>query len=195
MRTSLENQITTLGWLLHGTGVLALVAMLGAYAWCVALPLQESSKAGEQRITQLEAMLAKAPQVRAEHLGYQGELDTLRRSVAETQRRLPQELREDEFLDHVRVAAGKTGVEVGAYQLGAIQKLESYSKAELTFQCQGSFASICRFLDEIDHFARITEISNLQIESTENFAHYPLQVTFVLYFGGSNHDRRKGEVL
>ena len=80
--------------------------------------------------------------------------------------------------------------------MGMISELESYSQAELTFQCKGSYASICQFLHEIDHLARITEISNLQIESADNFHSYPLQVTFVLYFGGATHDRSmKGEVL
>ena len=150
----------------------------------------------EQRIAQLETLLVKSPRVRQENRAFHAELASLRHSVEETQRRLPHELREHEFVEQVRQVASQSGIELGDYQMGMISELESYSQAELTFQCKGSYASICQFLHEIDHLARITEISNLQIESADNFHSYPLQVTFVLYFGGATHDRSmKGEVL
>lgn len=196
MRQSNEVQISTLGWLLHGAGIVVLCLLVVGYVFVAGMPLKASKDICEQRVAQLNLMLSKAPRVRAEHKDYQMELASLKQSVEETQRRLPRELNEDQFLEEVRAAAQRTNVSVGDYQLGAIEQLESYSKADVTLQCRGSFASICRFLNEIDHFARITEVSNLQIEAAENLVHYPLQVTFVLYFGGSNHDRsRQGEVL
>lgn len=196
MRPSLEKQISTLGWLWHGVGGATVIAVIAAYLYFVAMPLAAKEDMSQHRIMQLEAMLHKANQVQSDHKALQTELISLKQSVEETQRRLPRELREDEFLTEVRQVATKTGIELGQYQLGMVEEMESYSKAELTFQCHGNFASICRFLDEIDHFARITEISNLQIETSDNFHRYPLQVTFVLYFGGSNHDRSmSGEVL
>ena len=196
MRPSIEKQMTALGWLLHGVGVATVIAVVGAYLWFVAMPLSERKASCQQRIEQLESMLGKATQVQTDHNTFKTELASLKQSVEETQRRLPRELREEEFLAQVREVATKTGIELGQYQLGMVEDLESYSKANLTFQCHGNFASICRFLDEVDHFARITEISNLQIETSDNFNRYPLQVTFVLYFGGSNHDRSmSGEVL
>ncbi len=196
MRPSLEKQITALGWLWHGAGVTCVIAMVAAYLSFVAMPLAAKDDLSHQRITQLEAMLRKADQVRSDHTAFKTELASLKQSVEDTQRRLPTELREDEFLAQVRKVATKSRIELGQYQLGMVEELESYSKAELTFQCHGNFASICRFLDEVDHFARITEISNLQIETSNNFNRYPLQVTFVLYFGGTNHDRRmSGEAL
>ncbi len=196
MRNPIEKQIAMLGGVLHGAGVLMVVLMVGAFIQFGFVPLVDDQQLCDQRITQLESLLAKAPQVQAEHQQRTVELASLKESVVETQRRLPSELREHEFLDQVRAAASKTGIELGEYHLGAIEELASYSKANLTFACHGSFASICRFFNEIDHLARITEISNLQIETTENFKRYPLQVTFVLYFGGATHDRNmRGEVL
>jgi Tfp pilus assembly protein PilO len=196
MRPSLEKQITALGWLWHGVGVATLIAVIATYLYFIAMPLAAKEDLSQQRIAQLDAMLRQANHVQSDHTAFQAELTSLKQSVQETQRRLPRELREDEFLAEVRQVATKTGIELGLYQLGMVEEMESYSKADLTFQCQGNFASICRFLDEIDHFARITEISNLQIETSDNFNRYPLQVTFVLYFGGSNHDRSmSGEAL
>ena len=196
MRNPIEKQIATLGWVLHGVGVLTAALGVGVFVQFGFVPLADDQQLCDQRILQLELMLAKAAKVQAEHQNRQVELASLKESVVETQRRLPGELREHEFLDQVRAVASTTGVELGEYQLGAIVELASYSKADLTFQCHGSFASFCRFLNEINHLARITEISNLQIETTDNSSRYPLQVTFVLYFGGVTHDRNmRGNVL
>jgi Tfp pilus assembly protein PilO len=196
MRISIERQIITLGWALHAVGVVALGLVLLAYLWFVWNPISERRLLCEQRISQLEQLLKRAPHVRSENQTYKAEIASLKQSVEETQKRLPQELREHEFLEQVRAIAEQTGMELQDYQMGDIEQLESYSKAQLTLQCHGSFASICRFLDEIDHLARITEAANLQIETADNFNRYPLQVTFVLYFGGSSHDRRmRGDVL
>ncbi len=196
MRNPIEKQINTLGWALHAVGVLTTVLTVGAFVEFGFMPFAEQQELCDQRIAQLESMLAKASQVQSEHHNRTVELASLKESVVETQRRLPSEMREHEFLDQVRAAASATGVELGEYRLGAIVELASYSKADLTFECHGSFASICQFLNKIDHLARITEISNLQMETTDNFNRYPLQVTFVLYFGGATHDRSmRGEVL
>jgi Tfp pilus assembly protein PilO len=196
MTRSVENSISTLGWVLHGAGLACVAATLGAYGWFVIRPLVDHEQLCQQRIAQLEHLLDKTPKVRQENRAFRAELASLRHSVEETQRRLPRELGEREFVEEVRQVAARSGIEVGEYQMGLVTELESYSQAELSFQCKGSYASICQFLDEIDHLPRITEISNLQIESADNFHSYPVQVTFVLYFGGATHDRSmKGEVL
>lgn len=196
MRNPVENSIKTLGWLLHGAGLLCVAGIVAAYGWFVLRPLVEHEQLCQVRIAQLEDLLIQTPKVRQENRAYNAELASLKHSVEETQRRLPPELREHEFVEQVRQVATKAGMEVGDYQMGLITELESYSQAELSFQCKGSYASICQFLHEIDHLARITEISNIQIESADNFHSYPIQVTFVLYFGGTTHDRSmKGEVL
>lgn len=196
MRGHIESSIKSLGWAMHGVCLICVAGFVAAFSWFVLKPLVEQEQICQQRIAQLEDLLVKSPKVRQENRAFHAELASLKHSVEETQRRLPHELREHEFIEQVRQVATKSGMEVGDYQMGLVTELESYSQAELTFQCKGSFASICQFLHDIDHLARITEIANLQIESADNFHSYPIQVTFVLYFGGVTHDRSmKGEVL
>lgn len=196
MTNPVQNSIKTLSWLLHGISIVCVGSILAAYGWFVLKPLIESEQVCRQRIGQLETLLVRAPKVRQENRAFNAELASLKHTVEETQRRLPSELREHEFVEQIRAVAADSNMNIGDYQLGLTTELESYSQTELTLQCTGSYASICRFLDKIDHLARITEISNLQIESNDNFHSYPVQVTFVLYFGGVTHDRSmKGDVL
>ena len=191
-----DRSLSTLGWLLHGVGLTCAIALLVAYGYLVGGPLADHRQLCQQKVTQLEELMKKVPQVRQENAALLAELVSLQQSVDETQRRLPPELREQEFIEEVRRVASQADVEMRNSHVGSITEHQSYSQAELTFECIGSYASICRFLNEIDHFTRITEIANLQIEVGDNFHSYPLQVTFVLYFGKSTHDRHmRGDVL
>jgi Tfp pilus assembly protein PilO len=196
MHNRSESSINKLGWAMHGVCLVCVAGIVAAYGWFVFMPLKEYEQDCQQRIVQLQELLVHTPKVRQENRAFNAELASLKHTVEETQRRLPQELREHEFMDQVKQVANTSGMEVVNYQLGLTTELESYSQVEVTFQCKGSYASICQFLDEIDHLSRITEVANLQVESADNFHSYPMEVTFVLYFGGATHDRsRKGDVL
>ena len=192
----LDNHIRSLGWALHGAGCLAAFAVVGAYYGFVTLPLNGEMEQDALRVVQLEALNARAPEVRRTYRLKQAELRSLEESVADTLLRLPAKLDEQEFLEQVKLVAQASDIEVVGSQIGLAEQLESYSKAEVTFQCHGSFASICRFLDGISHLPRLTEVARLQIETDKNVERYPVQVTFALYFGSTSHDRsRSGEAL
>lgn len=196
MRNSQDKQVELLGWALHAAGCLTVIAIVGAYFAFVTRPLNAQMDQCDIRVSQLKLLHERGPQVRAAYSQSQEELQSLKESVEETLLRLPENLEDEEFIAQVKSVALATGVEIVGYQMGSTEQLTSYSKAELTFQCNGSFASICRFLDEVDHLPRLTEVSRLEIETDKNLERYPLQVDFVLYFGGSSHDRSmRGGVL
>ncbi|QEG34199.1 Pilus assembly protein, PilO [Bythopirellula goksoeyrii] len=196
MRNSQDRQIASLGWALHGAGCLLVVASVGAYIALVTRPLNAQMDQGTFRVEQLKELLDRSPQVRLAYSKNKEEFRSLKESVEETLLRLPKELEEMEFIGQINSVAQTSGIEIVGYQMGPVEQLESYSRAEITFQCSGSFASICMFLDKVDHLPRLTEVSRLEIESEQNLERYPVQVNFVLYFGGTSHDRSmRGEDL
>ncbi|TWU29455.1 type 4a pilus biogenesis protein PilO [Bythopirellula polymerisocia] len=196
MRNYQEKQVASLGWALHVAGVLVVLVFVGAYFALVTRPLNTQLDQSTSRVAQLKEVLKRAPQVRSAYSQSKAELQALKASVEETLLRLPAELDENEFIEQVNSVALASGVKIVGHQSGLTERLESYSKAYVTFQCKGSFASICRFLHGIDHLPRLTEVSQLEIESDKYLERYPIQVNFVLYFGGNSHDRSmRGEVL
>ncbi len=196
MRIKHNNQYALLGWSLHGLGILLFGGVCGAYYWAAICPLEARATMRAQHTEQLQLLLQRAEDFRARHHQLSADLNTLRESVATTLKRLPIELGEDQFIEQVRSIASGTGIAVAEHHIGTVKRLENFGEAEIAFICNGSFGSICRFLDSVSHLSRLTEISRLEIEPGVNSTGYSFQVTFVLYFGGSTHDRHsRGEVL
>jgi len=189
MKPSLPTRPNSTNWLLHIAGLSILSVTAGGYYAFVYNPLVEANEHRSQRITQLERLLSASTEVEQQHEALRQELRTLKHSVETTHRRLPSDLQEGEFISEVQEIANSVGLEIEDYHLGEWEELANYSKAEVSLQCRGSYASICKFLDAIDHLARITEISTLELASHHNFESYPVYVTFVLYYGATAHDR------
>ena len=135
MRPSIEKQISALGWVLHGVGLAVAVVVIAALHLVRGSDrLRKTRMICQQRIDQLEAMLKLADHEFKRTQEIQTELVSLKQSVEETQRRLPRELSEDEFLAQVRQdGQRRQASSCGEYQLGLVDDLESYSKARLDF--------------------------------------------------------------
>ena len=124
------------------------------------------------------------------------ELEKLEIETASMRSRLPQDLQKSQFESSLRNAAATTAFKFGAAQWKPSATTSTHSRAEVTVTGNGSFASICKFLNEINQLARITKISSLALETSNESASYPLEVTFVLVYGiESNDTDRTGGVL
>ncbi len=196
MKNSNEIQITSLGWALHSAGCLLVIAIVTAYYMFVTSHMNEEMNQYDLRVSQLEAFNERAPKVRSAYSKSKAELDALEQSVEKANLRLPADLDEKEFIEQFRLMADSLGIVVGDYQLGDPGLFEGHARAALSFQCSGSYASICRLLDGIHHSPRLADVSHLSIETNTNKERYSLKVTFDLYFGGKSNDKSiRGEVL
>jgi Tfp pilus assembly protein PilO len=195
MNPERTKRIAMIGWALHAAGV-AVVLLAGvAFYTLVYCPLRGQMVADADRSAQLQLLLASSAEVQREQRPLREQLDKLLVKVAQVRSRLPQNLDAKEFASQVRLAAQESRLQVLDHQLAASQTGPGFSSTEIRFQLSGSFASICDFLKEVSQFTRVTEISQLNMQSTINSESYPIQVTFVLYYGAKSHDREVREIL
>jgi Tfp pilus assembly protein PilO len=115
-------------------------------------------------------------------------LQGLQRTATETHQRLPALPLDREFVSEVRQVADRVGMEILDHRLSPQQKVATHSQTEVSFRCRGSYASICKFLSEIEQLARLTKVSKLELESDDYLDRYPFQVSFVLYYGLATND-------
>ena len=177
------------GWALHGAGLLALVLILGAlfgigYGKCI-----DQNDAIATRIDNLRMLIDRSATVRSRHDEVRNEFNSLQHSVQSTRKRLSASLDELEFENELERVARETGFQLESSQIGTPTTVANCSQTEVDIVGNGSFASICRFLDGIDQFAKLAKISHLDIESNSDPNHYPVNVTFVLVHGAKSHDR------
>lgn len=182
-----------IGWALHAAGVATLVLVVGAYYFFVVQRLEIRRQCDSQRIDQLTTLLGESAVVQCKSRDLQQELNTLEASLAAIRERLPHKLRREEFTGELNRVAQEVGLHVLKLRWGATEVTPSYTQAEVQLECDGSYASVCRFLDEVSQLTRITDIAQLQLEADTESRNHSFQVTFVLYYGVDSHDSDKNK--
>ena len=176
----------------HVLGLTLLLVLSVCFYKFVYRAFGESKAKLVQRSQQLDLLLTSSEQVQSEYLLLRNELRELKKAVAETKSRLPLNIEEEAFLAETQQTANDVGLQIIEYQSELKEDSVGVHSVEIRLICIGSYASTCRFLERIDHLARVVEIAKLSMESDVNSDRYPVQMSFVLYYGAESHDKKKG---
>jgi len=191
-----NNQQKLVDRALHAAGFLAVALVLTTFYQLGYARLVDQGEDYVNRAKQLDQLLATSETAKQRHQSLRQELDDLEQQAATMRQRLPHDLQKEQFESSVRKAASQAGLQFEQATWNTPNSISSHSLAEVSISGTGSFAGICRFLDEINQLTRITKISRLQLASDSESQHYPFQVTFVLVYGiQSNDTKRKDGVL
>jgi Tfp pilus assembly protein PilO len=181
------------GWALHAAGVATVVVVITAYYFFVYQQLETRKQSDLLRIEQLRTLLSHSATVQRQNLDQQQKLQSLEDSISAIRERLPHELRQTQFSDELNRVAEEAGLQIGQLDWGEPEVTPSYTQAMVQLECDGSYDNICRFLDKVSQLTRITDISQLQLESDPGSLNRPLQVTFVLYYGVDSRESNKNQ--
>jgi Tfp pilus assembly protein PilO len=181
--------------LAHLAGVMvAMSTTVGFYLFAYR-PLVLRQLENTARAEQLELLTSHAAAIHTQHTQLRQELATLTSTVDAVRSRIPEEPLDAEFVRDVRRLATEAGVEVRDHRLAPPQRLGTHSQSEVHCDCLGRYDSICRFLDQVEQIPRIVKVAKLELGTSDNSDVYPLQVTFVLYYGlpaNDTNERRDG---
>ncbi len=180
-----------LGWALHAAGFVAVALVVGCYCLFIHNRLVGQKEDDSARIDHLQTLLRQSAQVQRENFALRKEFDSLQKSINHIRQRLPSDLNKDALADELLRVAQQVSLQVDNHHWGPPEAGEGHSHAEISLVCNGSFDSICRFLDEVNQLALITDVSKLRFGASNKDNRYPFQVTFVLYYGIDSHDTEK----
>lgn len=194
MRIIDEGDKQPIGWALHAAGAAAVALVFGVYYCFVYQGLAISEESDSKRIDQLTLLLSESAAIQRENHRLQQVLDTLEASVAEIRKRLPHELRQEEFATDLSRVAESVGLQVEGLHWGSPEVTTAYAQTEIEVDCSGSFASFCQFIDEVGQLTRITDVAQLRLEADTESANHTFQVSFVLYYrvAASDSDKNDG---
>ena len=123
-----------------------------------------------------------APGIRKKHAALQQALARIKQRVQEIDQRIPDDAREAEFLSQMTEAAQQTGLAIRDYRRGENTEMTSHFQLEVRILGEGSYGSICRFLERIHELPRAVAIDKMRV-STEKENHvYPVDMTFLLHY-------------
>lgn len=182
------------GWALHAAGVATVALVIGVYSFFVYDRLMIRAESDSQRIEQLTSLMSESAEVQRKNRDLQQELRELESTVAAIRERLPHDMHQEVFAKELNRLAHEAGLQKLEFHWGATEVTPNSTQAQLRLECDGSYASICNFLDKVNQLNQITDIAHLQLEADPGSRNRPFQVTFVLYYGvdPAESDKNKG---
>jgi Tfp pilus assembly protein PilO len=174
--------------LLHGAGGALVVLLGGAFYGLVYRPLENGKLQAQDRVAQVSQLLLRSGSEAAQYRALRNQLDAMQQAVAQVQAHLREEGSSKKVVENLSKIAQAADLHVLDYQVGPPNPQATHTETELQFRCLGSYASICKFLDQAEQFAKTTKLATFALDARRNNQSYPIQLTFVLYSEGPSND-------
>ena len=179
------------GWALHAVGGLLIMLVVGASYVFGFNQFASQHESHAARTEQLNTLLQTAAEVHKQHQLQQEEFDQLNELATTMRSRLPSSPEKKPFETKLKELAKQVDLDLQKIKWSSAISEETYFSIEATVSGSGSYASICKFLNEVSQLTRITKVSKLHIETRQVPASYPFNVTFTLVYGVQSHDTQE----
>jgi Tfp pilus assembly protein PilO len=180
---AIDPETRRFGRLLHYAGILLTVVTAAIGYSSVHAPTVRDIAETSAKIEDLLLSVRNAPAMREQHRIESEKLSKVTNRIANLQRRVPHEANHGEFLKEVTQIATAGQMTIKDFQPGKPDAKTGYSEMQVTLRGQGSFNSICMFLDRLTKLTRLSKIKDLTLSATDDGSQYPMTATLVIYFG------------
>jgi Tfp pilus assembly protein PilO len=135
------------------------------------------------RIDDLLASVHNGPVTREHHRIAVEKLHEVTTRIANLQRRVPRDADAGAFLKEVTQLAGAGQLAIKDFHPEKPELKAGYGEMQVTLKGQGSFGSICAFIDRLTKLTRLSKIKDLTLSIGDSATEYPMTATLVIYFG------------
>lgn len=178
-----EKQLRRMRFASHGVAATALVVAM-FLGWNVLIrPVEQRQYLALQRVGQLETTLEASDSINTEHTSLSERLAAAREQESLLQSRIPDDPSEEAFLALASELATQTGLTIKDYRLGTSTETASCSAMDVELIGEGTYASICRFLDGVSKLPRLSSIRGLHVDATKSGTGYVVEISILLYYG------------
>src|SRR5262245_21666056 len=170
----IDEDTKRFGRLLHYAGVLATVACASFGYSFLHAPAVETIADTSARIDEVVQSVQNAPVIRAQHQKVSQKLQEVTTRIANVQRRVPQASDEGDFLHQLTELASNEKLSIKEYNPGKAEARDGYAEMQVMLKGEGSFGSICTFVDRLNKLARLSKVKELTLTAEDNRAEYPM---------------------
>lgn len=164
-------------------GIVACFVTSLSYYSLIHKPLQEKAEADHQRVNQVRGLLGEAMKLRKQRAALSTEQRALEKLVAGVHERLPATAEDGEFLAVAAQVAEDEGLQIIDYQRGQATTKDGHSQIDLGLKCIGDYAGLCRFLTRLEEMPRVSNVTQLRLQTLPGKKLYPVEIRLVLYYG------------
>jgi hypothetical protein len=184
----IDDETRRFGRILHYSGVLAgVVCATVAYSLVHAPTAKIIANTG-LRIDELALSVENAPLIREQHRKVSQSLHEVEARIAAVRRRVPRHADGGAFLREVAQIADTEKLAIKDFQPATPTAKAGYAEMQVTLKGQGSYASICAFIDKLNKLTRLSKVRDLKLSAADGAAEYPMTATLIIYFGLQGND-------
>lgn len=170
-------------WLCHAAGAGVTVLIASAAFALVFLPLERHRVGLDRTARACRAFLARGDAIRAEHEDLQRQQAATAAKMADLLKRIPEGPQEAEFLSELSSLAGETQFVIHDYRPGKVRTLDRHCELEVQLQAEGTYESLCCFLQGLERMERFCRLSDFGIvvrpeSPIQNTVHMTVQIFF-----------------
>ena len=189
----IDDETRRFGRLLHYAGVLAMVVCATAGYSFLHAPAVRAIADTSAQIDELMQSVQNAPVIRDQHRLVSERLREVTTRIANVQRRVPQDAASFEFMNQVTQLAGSEKLAIKEFLPEKPETKNGYAEMQVTLKGEGSFGSICTFVDRLNKLARLSKIKDLTLTGEDKAAEYPMTATLIIYFALRGNDAESAQ--
>lgn len=178
-----DDELRQFGRFLHYGGVLVAVICATVLYSFVHTPAIDRTADTSARIEELKILSKNAAIMREQHQKVSEKLQHVQARIDDIQRRVPQNADAGEFLKEVTQLASAEHLALKDFTPQAPANRNGYAEMQITLAGNGSYASICRFVDRLSKLQRLSKVKDLRVTAEGGTNEYPMTATLVIYFG------------
>lgn len=179
----IDDETRRFGRLLHYAGLLATVLCATASYSLLHAPTAHAIAETSARIEEIMLSVQNAPVIREQHRKVSDKLRQVTTRIADVRQRVPRDADAGEFLKEVTRIASAEQLAIKDFQPQTPASRNGYAEMQVTLKGQGSFASICTFVDRLNKLTRLSKVKDLTLSAEDDTTEYPMTATLVIYFG------------
>jgi Tfp pilus assembly protein PilO len=184
----IDEETRRFGRLLHYAGVLATVVCATVGYSFLHAPAVRGISETSSRIDELLLSVRNGPVMREQHRMVSEKLREVTTRIANVRRRVPRDAEAGSFLKEVTQLASAGQLAIKDVHNGKPETRVGYTEMQVTLKGQGSFGSICTFVDQLAKLTRLSKIKDLTVSVGDSATEYPMTATLVIYFGLRGND-------
>jgi Tfp pilus assembly protein PilO len=189
----IDDETRRFGRVLHYAGILATVLCATAVYSLLHAPTTHAVAETSVRIEEVLLSVQNAPIIRQQHRKVSDTLADVTSRIAEVQRRVPREADAGAFLKEVTQIASAENLAIKDFQPQKPTNQSGYAEMQVALKGQGSFESICTFIDRLSKMKRLSKVKDLAVSAADGTTEYPMTATLVIYFALQRDDAKPAQ--
>ena len=184
MKLSTKSKFRNLRLTMHLAGIALLAGIVGGYYSMIFQQIQAQAEEDILRIETLEELVSKSGAVQIKHTELEEEMAELETLATKVRNRLVEPLDKHQLSTAIRDAARRHGVAISQLNVEKTTGYRDHQRTDVRLQCDGSFDSICAFVDQINRLQWIADVTKLRVEASTTSSKRRLNAQLTLF---SNH--------